>query len=79
MNLTEYFDKCHTVKGALVAFMHALEDHKPEVAHIPTSKELETIEKIYAIAETEIRFIVNNDNINSTSDEKPLVAHKEVE
>ena len=73
--ITEHFEKETTVHGVFVAFMEAIEEWQSQVEGSPTDDEMRELDKIYDIAEVEMRFIINNDTKGSDLQlDKPEIA-----
>lgn len=62
MRLIEHFDKEQTVEDTLIAFMEAIEEWESEIEGTASSDEMKELNKIYEITESNLRFIINNDN-----------------
>lgn len=61
MNIMEHFENDKTVHDTLASFMQALEEWQSLVEGTPTEADMVELDKIYDIAEVNLRFIINND------------------
>jgi hypothetical protein len=62
MNITDHFKDDKTVRDTLVSFMDAIEEWQSQIEGTPVEGDLFELDKIYTIAEVELRFIINNDH-----------------